>query len=68
MYVDNLEGRHSVTDRTPEFIKLESDIKNIIFESLKDIQIHKVDDINMILEIDYEGIAAKIMLAVKENI
>lgn len=34
--------------------EIEEDIKNILCDMLKDIIVHKIDDENMIFEIDYD--------------
>lgn len=39
---------------------LEKEIKNILFNIGKDIQIHKLIDGNMIIEIDYDKYVSKI--------
>lgn len=42
-------------------MSLEDQIKQILFELGQDIKIHKIDSINMILEIDYDKAVGKIM-------
>ena len=40
---------------------LEKEIHNILFNIGKDVRIHKIDDDNMIIEIDYETYTAQIL-------
>lgn len=42
-------------------MNLENDIKNILFDIGKDVKIHKLIDGNLIIEIDYDKYAIKIM-------
>lgn len=35
-------------------MEIESELRKILFEIGKDIKIHKVDNLNMIIEIDYD--------------
>lgn len=49
-----------------EKMMLEQKIKDILFEIGKDIHIHKIDQNNMIIEIDYDKYVLQIMQAIKE--
>lgn len=40
---------------------LEDQIKQILLEAVQEIKIHKIDSINMIIEIDYDKTVDKIM-------
>lgn len=40
---------------------LENDIKNILFSIGKDIKVHRIDEDNTILEIDYDKYTIEIM-------
>jgi hypothetical protein len=40
---------------------LENDIKEILFKIGKEVKIHKIDKINMILEIDYDKYTKEII-------
>lgn len=42
-------------------------IKNVLFEIGKDIKIHKIDDKNIILEIDYDKYADQILEEIKRD-
>ena len=42
-------------------MNLENEIKNILFEIGKEIQIHKLIDGNLIIEIDYDKYTIEIM-------
>ena len=42
-------------------MNLENEIKNILFEIGKEIQIHKLIDGNLIIEIDYDKYTIQIM-------
>jgi TPP-dependent indolepyruvate ferredoxin oxidoreductase alpha subunit len=39
---------------------LEDQIREVLFDLGKDIKIHKVDNVNMIIEIDYEKYVEKL--------
>jgi hypothetical protein len=43
-----------------------SDIKNIIHEGIRGIKIHKIDQSNMILDIDYDNIISRICEVIDE--
>ena len=42
-------------------MSLEDEIRQVLFELGQDIKIHKIDSINMILEIDYDKAVEQIM-------
>lgn len=42
-------------------MSLEDEIRQVLFELGQDIKIHKIDSINMILEIDYDKAVDQIM-------
>lgn len=42
-------------------MSLEDQIKQILFSAVQDIKIHKIDSINMIIEIDYDKTVDRIM-------
>lgn len=44
---------------------IEKEIKSILFRMGQDVKIHKLDDENMILEIDYERYTADILRVFK---
>jgi hypothetical protein len=45
---------------------IEKEIKDILFSIGKDVRIHKIDEDNMILEIDYERYTADILRIFKD--
>ena len=45
---------------------LEKEIKSILFEIGKEVKLHKLDDDNIILEIDYEKYTADLMRILKD--
>ena len=47
-------------------MNLENEIKNILFEIGKEIQIHKLIDGNLIIEIDYDKYTIEIMQLLKK--
>jgi len=47
-------------------MSLEDSIKNVLFEIGKDIQIHKLIDGNLIIEIDYDKYTIEIMELLKK--
>lgn len=47
-------------------MNLENEIKNILFEIGKEIQIHKLIDGNLIIEIDYDKYTIEIMELLKK--
>lgn len=44
---------------------IEDEIKNILFKIGTDVKLHKIDEDNIILEIDYERYTADILRAFK---
>lgn len=42
-------------------MSLEDQIRQVLFELGQDVKIHKIDSINMIIEIDYDKAVEKIM-------
>jgi hypothetical protein len=49
-------------------LSTEDKIKNILFEIGKDIKIHKIDNINMVIEIDYDKYVAMLNAVIQEEI
>lgn len=47
--------------------KLEKEIESILFEIGKEIKIHKIDNQNSLIEIDYNKYISKIMKAINDN-
>lgn len=47
---------------------MQDKIKNILFEIGKDIKIHKIDNDNMVLEIDYDKYVILIQDLIQEEI
>lgn len=47
--------------RESKKMSLEDQIRQVLFELGQDVKIHKIDSINMILEIDYDKAVEKIM-------
>lgn len=43
-----------------------NNIKNIIHDGIREIKIHKIDQSNMILDIDYDSIISKICEVIDE--
>lgn len=47
--------------RESKKMSLEDQIRQVLFELGQDVKIHKIDSVNMILEIDYDKAIEKIM-------
>jgi hypothetical protein len=48
---------------TMNIFELENTVKEILFEIMKDVKVHKIDQDNMILEFDYDAHAKQIVTA-----
>lgn len=48
-------------------MEIEDQIRQILFELGQEIKIHKIDSINMILEIDYDKAVEQIMQLLKSS-
>lgn len=49
-------------------MSLENEIKEVLFRVVQDIKIHKIDNINMILEIDYDSFVKEIVDIFNRNL
>jgi hypothetical protein len=47
---------------------LEDKIRNVLFEIGKDIKIHKINNLDMIIEIDYEKYVKSFLKIIQEEI
>ena len=53
--------------RESKKMSLEDQIKQILLEAVQEIKIHKIDSINMIIEIDYDKTVDRIMQILKSS-